>query len=105
MDRRVAGMAAIGGHSPAKNIIGKNRIAPIAFAARPVGATAAMNTPMANSAAAARTTASTNPASCLGRATPKQIRTTATIRTSEAAATARRSEEHTSELQSLRHLV
>ena len=46
-------MSGIGSHSPAKNIIGKNRIAPMASAASAFGATAAMNRPVAISAAAA----------------------------------------------------
>ena len=57
---------AIGSHSPAKNIIGKNRIVPVAWAARPVGATAATNRPMAISAAAASSAARTKPPSCRG---------------------------------------
>ena len=52
MWRSTDGMAEMGSHRPAKNISGKNRIVPTAWAIRPVVATAAMNRPRLSSAAA-----------------------------------------------------
>ena len=70
MCRSAAGIAATGSHSPAKNIIGKNRIAPAALAPRLAGSTDASSSPRPSSASAPSTTASANSAGWRGNATP-----------------------------------